>query len=31
MGIEYEVWYVEVIKRVWVWDIDNIKMDVQKV
>jgi hypothetical protein len=31
MGIGYEIWYVEVIKRVWVWDIDDIKMDIQSV
>jgi hypothetical protein len=28
MGIGHEIWQVEGIKCVWVWDMDNIKVDI---
>jgi hypothetical protein len=31
MGIGHEFWYVEGIKRAWVWDMDSIKVDLLEV
>jgi len=30
MGIGYEIWQAEGIKRAWVWNMDNIKVDIKR-